>query len=142
MSKLLLSRMRYKAAVLVSWILVLLCSAPSKQTQHSIAIDGDIILGGLVPVHAAGENTPCGPINERLGIQRLEAMLYAVDQVNKNSSLLGNVTLGLDVYDTCSSETIALDNTLNFIHGHLSKTDQGKCNNWFLPRYMPLESRS
>ena len=79
-----------------------------------------------MPVHERGAQAACGKVQDRLGIQRLEAMLYAVDQVNKNSSLLGNVRLGLDVYDTCSSETVALDKTLNFIHGHLSKIEHGK----------------
>ena len=45
-------------------------------------IDGDIFLGGLFPVHAKGNSsTLCGEINEQVGIHRVEAMLYAIDQV-------------------------------------------------------------
>ena len=45
-------------------------------------IDGDIFLGGLFPVHAKGNSsTMCGEINEQVGIHRVEAMLYAIDQV-------------------------------------------------------------
>ena len=45
-------------------------------------IDGDIFLGGLFPVHAKGNSsTVCGEINEQVGIHRVEAMLYAIDQV-------------------------------------------------------------
>ena len=45
-------------------------------------IDGDVFLGGLVPVHAKGNgSTICGELNEQVGIHRVEAMLYAIDQV-------------------------------------------------------------
>jgi hypothetical protein len=45
-------------------------------------IDGDVFLGGLVPVHAKGNgSTICGELNEQVGIHRVEAMLYAMDQV-------------------------------------------------------------
>ena len=45
-------------------------------------IDGDVFLGGLFPVHAKGNGSAfCVEINEQVGIHRVEAMLYAVDQV-------------------------------------------------------------
>lgn len=45
-------------------------------------IVGDVFLGGLVPVHAKGNgSTICGELNEQVGIHRVEAMLYAMDQV-------------------------------------------------------------
>lgn len=47
-----------------------------------VKIDGDVFLGGLVPVHAKGNgSTVCGELNEQVGIHRVEAMLYAMDQV-------------------------------------------------------------
>lgn len=45
-------------------------------------IDGDVFLGGLFPVHAKGNGSLfCVEINEQVGIHRVEAMLYAIDQV-------------------------------------------------------------
>lgn len=60
-------------------------SAPSR-TRSSASrvakIDGDVFLGGLFPVHAKGNGlTLCGELNEQVGIHRVEAMLYAMDQV-------------------------------------------------------------
>ena len=60
-------------------------SAPIK-TQSSASqvakIDGDVFLGGLFPVHAKGNgSTLCGDLNEQVGVHRVEAMLYAMDQV-------------------------------------------------------------
>ncbi|RWS06329.1 hypothetical protein B4U79_04575 [Dinothrombium tinctorium] len=66
-----------------------------KNKQESIKLKGDIILGGLFPMHDAGdERTLCGDIKEGKGIQRLEAMLYAIDMINADERLLPNLTLG------------------------------------------------
>ena len=82
---------------------------------------GRIILGGLVSIHSKGlANRECGELHSRLGVQRLEAMLFAVDQINANPKILHNITLGVEVYDTCSSETKALDKAVKFIIGRLS----------------------
>jgi len=62
-------------------------SSSASTKVHSSAsrvarIDGDVFLGGLVPVHAKGNgSTKCGELNEQVGIHRVEAMLYAMDQV-------------------------------------------------------------
>ena len=61
-------------------------SRAAQRTIHSSATQvvrmvGDVFLGGLVPVHAKGNgSTICGEINEQVGIHRVEAMLYAIDQ--------------------------------------------------------------
>lgn len=59
-------------------------SAPTKGHSASgvARINGDVFLGGLFPVHAKGNgSTLCGELNEQVGIHRVEAMLYAMDQV-------------------------------------------------------------
>lgn len=58
--------------------------APLSQSSSQVAIiDGDVFLGGLFPIHAKGigSSQVCGKLNEQVGIHRVEAMLYAVDQV-------------------------------------------------------------
>ncbi|XP_032238524.2 metabotropic glutamate receptor 3 isoform X2 [Nematostella vectensis] len=88
--------------------------------DKNLLMKGDILLGGLVPVHSKNVDLQCGELQERLGIQRLEALLYALDKINAaNSTLLNGITLGLQLYDTCSSETMALDKSLNFIYSQL-----------------------
>lgn len=81
---------------------------PPVEYAHSISLDGDIILGGLFPVHARGERgVPCGELKKEKGIHRLEAMLFAIDLINKDPELLPNVTLGARILDTCSRDTYA-----------------------------------
>lgn len=75
-----------------------------------------LTIGGLFPVHHKGknENEPCGAIMPEKGIQRLEAMLYALDQINDNSKEW-NFNLGAIILDTCSSDSIALEQSLQFL---------------------------
>jgi len=64
---------------------------------------------------------PCGAIKEEKGIQRLEAMLYAIDEVNRDPNILANVTLGTVVIDSCSSDTYALEQSMEFVRYYMNK---------------------
>lgn len=114
-------------------LLLLLCSAlkaaqaakpkGSGQTHlNSIRIDGDISLGGLFPVHARGhDGKPCGELKKEKGIHRLEAMMFAVDLINKDPELLPNITLGARILDTCSRDTYALEQSLTFVQALIER---------------------
>lgn len=70
-------------------------ATPMHTKQETIRLNGDLIIGGLFPMHeAANEPHFCGEIKEGKGIQRLEAMLYALDSINSDPNLLPNLTLG------------------------------------------------
>ncbi|XP_071960232.1 metabotropic glutamate receptor 7-like [Antedon mediterranea] len=74
-----------------------------------------ITLGGLFPVSNRGEgDIDCGSINN-VGLQRLEGMLFALDLINADPSLLPGVSLGARLYDTCKRETYALEQTIEMI---------------------------
>lgn len=51
-------------------------------------------------------------IREQYGIQRVEAAFLAVDEINNNSRLLPNITLGIEVRDSCWYSSIALEQSL------------------------------
>ena len=61
----------------------------SKQSK-SVYMAGDVILGGLFPVreNSKDKEVSCGRKTYNRGIQRLEAMLYAVDTINNDDRLL------------------------------------------------------
>lgn len=109
--------------------------ADSTQSQqehaHSVRLDGDIILGGLFPVHARGERgVPCGELKKEKGIHRLEAMLFAIDLINKDPDLLPNVTLGARILDTCSRDTYALEQSLTFVQALIERDGSDvRCSN-------------
>uniref|UniRef100_A0A3B4ZNL9 Receptor ligand binding region domain-containing protein n=1 Tax=Stegastes partitus TaxID=144197 RepID=A0A3B4ZNL9_9TELE len=98
---------------------------------HSIKIPGDITLGGLFPIHARGPHgLPCGELKKEKGIHRMEAMLYALDQINSDAELLPNITLGVRILDTCSRDTYALEQSLTFVQALIQKdTSDIRCSN-------------
>ena len=89
-----------------------------------ISEDKDIILGGLLRVHShdpASGGGKCGEIFVDTSIENMEAMFFAIDLINNDPYLLPNITLGYDIRDTCISENIALDESvdLTLSSGHL-----------------------
>ncbi|XP_017351998.1 metabotropic glutamate receptor 7 isoform X1 [Ictalurus punctatus] len=108
---------------------------------HSIRLEGDLTLGGLFPVHARGvAGEPCGDVKKENGIHRLEAMLYALDQINSDEELLPNITLGARVLDTCSRDTYALEQSLTFVQALVQKdTSDVRCTNGEPPVFVKPE---
>lgn len=90
--------------------------------RESVLIPGDIVLGGLFPVHEKG-GSACGPNVYNRGVQRLEAMLFAVDEINKETKILPGIMLGVHILDTCGRDTYALNQSLHFVRASLSNLD-------------------
>ena len=74
-------------------------------------INKDFVIGGVLGLHRRA-GIGCGVARSD---QSVEAMLFAIDTVNANENLLPNITLGFDIRDTCYSENIALDETIDVI---------------------------
>ncbi len=128
----------------VFWIIQALVDVTLSQeiyAPHSVRIEGDLTLGGLFPVHARGvSGEPCGDIKKENGIHRLEAMLYALDQINSDYELLPNITLGARVLDTCSRDTYALEQSLTFVQALIQKdTSDVRCTNGEPPVFVKPE---
>ena len=105
-------------------LLLLLLAVGVPCSPAMIQLPGDIILGGLFPVHVKGEGRePCGSAIYNRGIQRLEAMLFAVDSINRNGKMLPGITLGVTIVDTCSRDTYALNRSLEFVRASLNAMD-------------------
>lgn len=133
-----LSRTQYQLLLFFCyWLPVSLqrVETPPLEYAHSIRLDGDIILGGLFPVHARGERgVACGELKKEKGIHRLEAMLFAIDLINKDPDLLPNVTLGARILDTCSRDTYALEQSLTFVQALIERDGSDvRCANGDLP---------
>ncbi|KAL1485294.1 hypothetical protein MTO96_047356, partial [Rhipicephalus appendiculatus] len=94
---------------------------PSAQRQTG-SIPGDFIIGALFPVHqppdAKNAHTrTCGEVREHFGIQCVEASLQVIDDINRSDTLLPNVTLGIEIRDSCWYSPTALEQSLEFIRG-------------------------
>ncbi|KAJ8977494.1 hypothetical protein NQ317_005753 [Molorchus minor] len=91
--------------------------------QVAVSVPGDIILGGLFPVHTKGEHSSCGSQIYHRGVQRLEAMMFAVDTINKDPNILPSISLGVHILDTCSRDTYALNQSLQFVRASINNID-------------------
>lgn len=101
-------------------------------------VKGDIILGGIFPMHEHLQNQPdypCGAVKEEKGIQRLEAMLYAIDLINADPHLLPNTTLGVLIIDSCSSDTYALEQGMEFVRYYMNQVTRRKRKSVCLSRF-------
>ena len=71
-------------------------------------------LGGLFSLHSY-ENGQCGLLRVSL-VERVEAMVYAIQEINKDPSILPGVNLTFDIRTTCSNRDRALAEALNYVH--------------------------
>ncbi|XP_076448253.1 metabotropic glutamate receptor 8-like [Babylonia areolata] len=107
-----------------------------------VDLKGQVVFGGLFPMHEKGtQGRNCGKIKKEKGIQRLEAMLLAVDLINRDPNLLPGVTVGMRILDTCSYDTFALEQCMDFIKAQLSTIDleDYRCEDNSSPAYNRLK---
>ncbi|XP_036449716.1 G-protein coupled receptor family C group 6 member A-like [Colossoma macropomum] len=90
-----------------------------------VFVPGDVVIAGLFPIHnQVIENNTVKPTTWMCDLSSLDmqvllysqAMIYTIEQIN-NSSLLPEVKIGYEIYDTCSSVSTALRVSLNLLEG-------------------------
>ncbi|GMR47345.1 hypothetical protein PMAYCL1PPCAC_17540, partial [Pristionchus mayeri] len=110
------------AMILRSTLFIFIASFPSSEQQvKQVLVPGEIILGGLFPIHAAGKNgSHCGSLKADQGVQRMVAMLFTLEEINKRRRENHETTLGAQILDTCSVDGYALEQTLEFVKTRLN----------------------
>ena len=75
------------------------------------------VIGGLFPVHflSTKNNRSLYKYNSP-GLMWIEAMTYVIREINNSTTLLPNVTLGYQIYDTCNTIHTAIETTLRLTH--------------------------
>ncbi|XP_054249127.1 G-protein coupled receptor family C group 6 member A [Indicator indicator] len=114
---------------------------------------GDIVIGGLFAVHSKmlrPEEYPIKPVIQKCAgfeiqifLQTL-AMIHAIETIN-NSTLLPQVTLGYEIYDTCADVTKAMASALRFLAKFNSSEDavEFRCNySDYVPRVKAVTGAS
>ncbi|XP_015119190.1 metabotropic glutamate receptor 1 isoform X2 [Diachasma alloeum] len=85
----------------------------------SAKVRGDLVVGALFSVHHAPSGGQgalvCGPVRELYGIQRVETALITLDKINRDSTILPGVTLGLEARDSCWSAPVALQQSIELV---------------------------
>lgn len=101
-------------------------AAPSGRVVATIP--GDLVIGALFPMHHAptlsqAHTRRCNEIREQYGIHRVEAAFMTIDQINSDDKILPNITLGLEVRDSCWYPTIALEQSIEFIRDAMAAAE-------------------
>ena len=83
--------------------------------------DGDVIVGGLLSIRLPEGDDHCGNLFTT-GLGHVEAIIFAIESINKNPVLLSNVTLGYDIRNYCFSTNMAVKIAYDFMQDN-SPTD-------------------
>ncbi|XP_043929411.1 extracellular calcium-sensing receptor-like [Protopterus annectens] len=89
---------------------------------------GDIIIGGIFPIHSRKTYLDIS-FSEQPDVlhcetfefsffERFLAMLFGIEEIQRNQNILPNITLGFRVFDSCTTVSGALEGTLRLLSGH------------------------
>ncbi|KAL6479476.1 hypothetical protein MHYP_G00129090 [Metynnis hypsauchen] len=103
------------------------CALQSRSISGSLYKEGDVIIGGLFPVHFEGpepdhtftQRAPAGRCQsaDLRSFRWLQTMIFTVEEINRDPALLPNLTLGYLAADTCLTERSTLSAALSLVTG-------------------------
>ncbi|XP_012888981.1 PREDICTED: vomeronasal type-2 receptor 116-like [Dipodomys ordii] len=93
--------------------------------KHGVHMDGDVMIAGFFPLYTLGidlSNSEASRQEENIPLifknyQLVLALSFAIEEINKNSELLHNLTLGFDVYDVYFEPWAVLKNPFIWLFG-------------------------
>ncbi|XP_042631791.1 extracellular calcium-sensing receptor-like [Cyprinus carpio] len=104
-----------------------LCQMMGDPKYPLLSKDGEAIIGGIFAMHSK-ETLPsfeftekpqpllCSSVN--LPDFRLaQIMIFAIEEINRSEMLLPNVSIGYQIYDTCSSRMSSMSATMGLMNG-------------------------
>ncbi|MCI4378953.1 hypothetical protein PGIGA_G00222220 [Pangasianodon gigas] len=112
-----------------------------------LEMDGDVILGGLFPLHYIAPK-PDHVFTERPQVQRcsgfdlrafrwVQTMVFAIEEINRNPRLLPGVKLGYRILDSCDHVHTSLQSAFSLVNGSsLPQTES------FAARSLPCLSKA
>uniref|UniRef100_A0A672P7A8 Extracellular calcium-sensing receptor-like n=1 Tax=Sinocyclocheilus grahami TaxID=75366 RepID=A0A672P7A8_SINGR len=114
------------------------CGLQGRSVSESLYKEGDVIIGGLFPVHVEAREpdhafthtqhgSRCQGVDLR-SYRWLKAMIFTVEEINRDPVLLPNITLGYLVADTCLAEGTTLSAALALVTGQEETVSGAECN--------------
>ncbi|XP_071780214.2 extracellular calcium-sensing receptor-like [Centroberyx gerrardi] len=107
--------------------------APMEQSKQGLSQDGDVVIGGLFSLHYLPSvidqgfikppyYKPCTGLQLE-SLKYVYAMVFAVEEINRNAILLPGVRLSYHILDSCARHPWALQGALSLVGG-----DSHSCN--------------
>ncbi|XP_036600805.1 vomeronasal type-2 receptor 26-like [Trichosurus vulpecula] len=98
-----------------------------EQINPQVHRDGDLVIGGFFPLYLmavksfTGAEHPHKACNAHQWLhknyQQVLALMFAVEEINRDSRLLPNTTLGFHIYNTYHSDARTLESSLRWLSG-------------------------
>ncbi|XP_042631792.1 extracellular calcium-sensing receptor-like [Cyprinus carpio] len=104
-----------------------LCQMMGEPKYPLLSKGGDVTIGGIFAIHSK-ETLPsfefkqkpqplsCSSVNLR-DFRLAQIMIFAIEEINKSESLLPNVSIGYQIYDTCGSRLSSMSATMGLMNG-------------------------
>ncbi|XP_026086101.1 extracellular calcium-sensing receptor-like [Carassius auratus] len=104
-----------------------LCRMMGEPKYPLLSKEGDVTIGGMFAIHSK-ETLPsfefkqkpqplsCSSVNLR-DFRLAQIMIFAIEEINKSESLLPNVSIGYQIYDTCGSRLSSMSATMGLMNG-------------------------
>uniref|UniRef100_A0A8C1VJM1 G-protein coupled receptors family 3 profile domain-containing protein n=1 Tax=Cyprinus carpio TaxID=7962 RepID=A0A8C1VJM1_CYPCA len=113
------------------------CGLQGRSVSESLYKEGDVIIGGLFPVHVEApepdhafthiqHGSRCQGVDLR-SYRWLKTMIFTVEEINRDPVLLSNITLGYLVADTCLAEGTTLSAALALVTGQEERVLGAEC---------------
>ena len=76
------------------------------------------------PTMRTAASRTCGEVREQYGIHRVEAAFQTIDAINKDPKILPNISLGIEIRDSCWYSAIALEQSIEFIRDAMAASEE------------------
>lgn len=84
--------------------------------EKNYSVPGHLTLGIVMTLHPYQSNVLCSSsVHPLKFLQRMEAIVFAIEEINRNASLLPNVKLGFIIFDDCDNYNVTTSTVLHFI---------------------------
>ncbi|XP_075425881.1 vomeronasal type-2 receptor 26-like [Ascaphus truei] len=113
------------------------CRARYEEQVWEYSQEGGVIIGGIftinfIPILASPSfnkfmsRMKCVFVLPRF-YRHFRAFIFAIDEINRNPDLLPNITLGYQLFDSCSDEGKAVENVIRIMYGEKEAVPNYDC---------------
>ncbi|KAI7802550.1 extracellular calcium-sensing receptor-like [Triplophysa rosa] len=113
-----------------------MCIYQGDEDIHSFYQGGDVVLGGLFPLHSSpialisSFRTKPKPTEYKFFTSRalrwMQTMIFAVEEINQQQDLLPNLSLGYHIRDSCDDIPVSVKRSLLLVNGQPERGREGQ----------------